>query len=163
MRADDIESSERASSSADHGSADEAARLAWQNITELLEYGLHFVAARADQFRHTILRTVLWAVVGVLGAIALFTLIVVSVVQFLGGLAAAIGTALGSPWIGNLILGGGMIGLLALSIWLGSRSILTRSRKKTVAKYEQRKNVQRNRFGHTVAERARTSAAAQRV
>jgi hypothetical protein len=163
MRADDTESREQATSSASSGSADEAARQIWTNLTELLEYGSHFVTARADRLRLAIRKAVLWSVAGLLGAIALVTLIVVSVAHLMSGLAQGLGSALDAPWAGSVIVGGAMIVLLGLVIWRVARSILVRSRKRTVSKYEQRKDRQRDRFGHTVAQRAHDQTATRRV
>jgi len=163
MRADDIESRERASSSADKSSADEAARQVWKNLTELLEYGVHFLSARADQLKLKIRTVLLWVVAGVLGAVALVTVIVVAVSHLLSGLAEALGVAIGAQWAGSLIVGGAVLGLLALGGSWVARSMMSRARNRTVAKYEQRKNLQRERFGQTVAQRARDEAPAPRI
>lgn len=162
MFADDIDKDERAPSPSSAPGAEDAARELWKNLTELREYGLHFLAARVDRWRLSMRKAALWLIAGVLGSVALATTIIVSITHLIAGLADALTAVLGVPWAGSLLVGLGLIMSLTLATYLFMRSVLRRSRIKTLAKYEQWQNRQRARFGHDVSERAKTGVPAGR-
>lgn len=126
-----------------------------QDLAALQGYVLHYLAARSEAVTARIKKTVLWAVLGLAGGVAALTALVVAVVLVLGGAADGIASALGGrAWAGELIVGGVVLFVIALSAWIGLRYRLNLSRRRVKEQYERRRQHQRNAFGKDVAQRA---------
>ncbi len=135
---------------------EQTVRDAADHFSELKAYAAHYLAARIDLVKLSIRRAVIFAVMGVLGLIALIAVVVTAVVLALNGLALGL-TALfrGHAWAGYLVAGILVLGLLGLGTWIGLRRMFGSSRQATVKRYEQRLQQQRQHFGgHDAAERA---------
>jgi hypothetical protein len=105
----------------------------------LQAYFMHFVRAKIDHGLLSAQRLVLRALLGVVGLIALAGLVVTAVVLLLVG--AATGLAMlfnGWLWLGHVVVGGGSLVLLALTIRLGLRTWQHRWCQQKVQQYDER-------------------------
>ena len=127
-----------------------------QQIEELQAYFTHFVSAKVDGFLLSGRQLALWTALGIMGLLALAGLIITAIVLLLGGAAAGLGLLFG----GQLWLGG-LLSLLALSIFIGMRTWQNRSRQQKVQQYDERQLQQRTAFGRNVADRATEDASVQ--
>ena len=133
----------------------EALRRLQQQVRELQAYVTHFVSAKVDGMFLSARQLALWAVLGVVGLTAAVGLVVTAVVLVLVG--AADGFALlfgGRWWLGALVVGGGILVLLALGIFIGMRILQSKWRQQKVQQYDERQLQQQATFGHSVADRA---------
>ena len=143
-------------------SPEEALRRVLQQLEELRAYSTHFVSAKVDGLRLSARQLVVWAVLGIVGLIALAGLVVTAIVLCLGGAASGLGILFGERlWLGQLVVGGGLLLLLTLSILIGVRTWQHRSRQQKVQQYDERQLQQRTAFGRSVADRATEDASLQ--
>jgi len=125
-------------------------------IAELREYATHYLSTRADilrlRARRIGLTVALGAVGGILGIVALST----AVVYVLRGMSGGLGELLGGRvWAGDLITGLGILAVVAVAAYVSLPRWMNTSRRRTVEKYELRRQKQRVAFGHDVRQRAR--------
>jgi protein-S-isoprenylcysteine O-methyltransferase Ste14 len=126
---------------------------------ELYAYFSHFVRAQIDILKMSGRQIVLRAAVGSLGAILVVSALVMGVVLLLSGLATGVGTAVGGAmWLGQVIVGLGVLILFGIAILIGWSCMQHRSRIQKVQDYAERQQQQRLQFGHSVADRANNSA-----
>jgi hypothetical protein len=138
------------------GTPAENFRSALDRLAELKEYASYFVAAKLDALKLTVRNVGIYAVLGLIGGIVAATMAVVAVVLLLVGAAHGIGAALGGMyWLGDLIIGVFILGLIAVGAVLGLKMLTRSFKKSTVDKYETRQHQQRRNFGHDVEQRAR--------
>lgn len=142
-------------------SPQEALRRLLQQIEALRAYSTHFVSAKVDSLMLSARQLLVWAVLGIVGLMALAGLVVTSIVLFLGGAAGGLGRLFGARWLGELVVGGGLLVLLTLSILIGVRTWQRRSLQQKVQQYDERQRQQRAAFGRNVADRAREDASVQ--
>jgi hypothetical protein len=126
------------------------------NLAEVQEYLSLYLAAKADQWKVSIRRLVVAAAVGIGGGALLLTIPLVAAALLLNGCAEAIGVlAGGRSWVGQLVVGGGVIlatcGIDAAVVLLWFRS----ARRTTKRKYEHQHQVQQTKLRR----RARKAAA----
>jgi hypothetical protein len=128
------------------------AQRSWtDHFNEILEYALHYFEVRKDELTARGQKILLKVVLGLLAGIAGGTAVVVAVVLALTGLADVIGWALnGHYWAGKLIVGFGLIAAVAIGIIVYKSRYIKNLRTKTLAKYEHRHRLQRQRFGRDV-------------
>jgi hypothetical protein len=131
--------------------ADAAVRL-----REIREYVAYYVAIKADEVKLAIRGAILYAALGVVALLAAGAAVVAAVVLLLVGLAKAIGNLLGQmEWLGDVIVGVGVLAVIIIAAVIVIRGATKSSRKLTVEKYESRKREQRYEFGQDVRQRAR--------
>jgi hypothetical protein len=134
--------------------ASEAFRSAAAQVQELREFAAYLVAAKLDGIKVSLRNAVLYAGLGVVGLIALSTLISTAVVLVCVGMAIALAALFGSWWAGVLVAGVLILWLIFGGGYLGMVMITRSSRERTVRKYEQRKQQQRAAFGRDVHQRS---------
>jgi len=142
----------------------EAFKQAGARLAEVKEYAGYFVAAKVDALKLTLRNLVLYAILGVVGAIIGTTVLVTAAVYLLSGLAGAIGEIFPEPyewWAGRLIVSLLVIGGTVVGVMLLTKSLTGSSRKRTIEKYENRKRDERNLHGTDVEQRAREQARQQ--
>jgi hypothetical protein len=133
----------------------EAFRRLQKQVEELQAYFAHFVSAKVDSVVLSARRLAIWAVLGVVGLIALAALIVTAIVLVLHGVANGLAVLFaGRLWLGQLVAGSGILIMLVLSILIGVRTWQTRWRQQKVQQYDERQFQQRAAFGHSVEDRA---------
>src|SRR4030095_12554802 len=140
----------------------EALRRLQQQVGELKEYLTHFVSAKIHRFVLSAAHVARWAVLGVVGLTAAVGLVVTAVVLVLVGAADGLALLFGGRWwLGALVVGGGILVLLALGIFIGMRTWQSRWRQQKVQQYDERQLKQHATFGHSVADRATEETALQ--
>lgn len=143
-------------------SPEEALRRLVQQIEALRAYATHFVSAKVDGFIITARQLLVWAGLGIVGLIALAGVVITAIVLCLDGAAAGLGLLFGGRlWLGQLVVGGGLLVLLTLSILIGMRTWQHRTRQQKVQQYDERQLQQRAVFGRSVADLAREDAPLQ--
>jgi len=121
------------------------------HFNEILDYAIHYFEIRKDELAARGQKILLKIVLGVLAGVAGGTAVVVAVALGLIGLADLIGWALnGYYWAGKLIVGFGLIAVIAAGIFVYKSRYIKNLRTKTLAKYEHRHRLQRQRFGRDV-------------
>jgi hypothetical protein len=124
-------------------------------VRELAEYANFYVETRKDSFRATLRGLVLKAVLGLIAAVGGIALIITAAVYLMSGIAHGIGYLLGEHnWLGELIVSVAFFIVLAVAAVVGMKVVNKRTRERTVKKYERRQKEQRERFGHSMSERA---------
>jgi hypothetical protein len=133
----------------------DAIRDALGKLAELREFAAYYVAAKVDAIKLTARQAGIYIGLGLIGGVATATVIVVSVVLLLRGIAGAFADIFPAhPWIGDLITAVIFLTIPVIGILIGMR-ILTRTFKtSTVDKYERRQSQQREQFGRNVRDEA---------
>jgi hypothetical protein len=133
----------------------ESLRDALAQVGELKEYFSHFVAAKVDGVRLSVKNASLWAVLGLVGLLALGAVIVTAATLLVVGMSQGVALLLrGHAWAGNLIVGFVLLAGIMLGAWFGLKRVFNISRKRTVERYERRLQRQRVEFGHDARERS---------
>lgn len=123
---------------------------------ELREYATHYLSSRADMLRLRARRIGVTLVLGVVGGILAVVALSTAVVYVLRGVAGGVGELLGGRvWAGDLLTGLGILAMVAAAAYISLPRWMNTSRRKTVEKYELRRQKQRVAFGHDVRQRAR--------
>jgi hypothetical protein len=143
----------------DTGSAEEektteldALKLLLKQFQELREYFSYYLTAKADGVRLSLRNFSLRIVLASLAFIVVAGLIVTANWLVLCGTAEGFGVLCGGrSWAGKLIAGSLWLVMLGLCVCFTVVRRTTASRKRTVQKYEERKNQQQTDFGHDVA------------
>ncbi len=137
--------------------ADDFSRL-WEDtrrrVVELKSYAQYYISAKRDAIKAKIVRASLWVIAGIVAMVAGLCVLATAVALLLGSIADLISGAVGRSWAGGMIVGGGLLLIIALGLWLGPKLFVKALRKATVKKYEEIRRKQRSDFGHDVHERA---------
>jgi hypothetical protein len=142
-----------------HPSPMDALHQAKATLTEIGSHAQLLLASKIDALKLTARNIGVYAALGIIGLLAAGALVVTSVVLICVGLAEAIARGLGDSaggamWAGNLIVGVGLLSLLAGGVVVGLKILSTMSKRSLVRKYEQRLHTQRQQFGRDTADRA---------
>jgi hypothetical protein len=134
-----------------------------QQVHELVEHARLYVEARKDMMRATIRSLIVKAVLAAIAAVAGITVIIVAVVQMMSGAAEGLGLLFGEHyWLGELVIASAVFLIVAIAAFVGIRVLTRSARERTIKKYERRQQAQRQRFGHSTAERAQQLRQSQR-
>jgi hypothetical protein len=126
------------------------------HLAELREYFSHYVSITRDQFKLSLRNLVLYASLGLLGAVAGTAMLVTAAVLLLQGCVNGLEVLLGGRlWAAQLIVGAIVLTAAGIAAWRFAVGFTESTRKSMVDKYDERHLAQRNRFGHDVQERAR--------
>ena len=127
-------------------------------LAEIKDYVAYYVSAKLDSYKSSAKSAALWAVVGLLGAVAgtavLATAGVLVVVGIAEGLTQLFG---GRAWLGDLVTGVALLAIVLGTTFLMVRRMLGQSRLATAKKYEALRRQQMAKHGHDVHERAATA------
>jgi hypothetical protein len=135
--------------------AAEVLRMIGERLAELRIYAGYYLAAKLDRLKLTIRQIVLLAIVGLVGVIAAVGAVVTAIVLLLCGIAGGLAALCGhTPWLGDLLCGLLVLGIIAFGLWYFVRSFSKASRQATVDKYEREQAKQRTEIGQDVAQRA---------
>jgi membrane protein implicated in regulation of membrane protease activity len=146
-----VETQAQTSASDQEPSVQEALSRLQQQIGELSAYVSHFVSAKMDELKLSGRNVAILAIMGTFGGIVLISMTVVAVVLLLIGCAAGLGAALGgTPWLGQIVVGLGLLVLFAVATLVGCRRMQRQSRTQKVQHYAERQRQQRIQFGHNV-------------
>ena len=126
-----------------------------KQVAELREYVTYFVSAKTDSARLLVQQVIMWVALGVVGLIALCSVVATVVVLLLTGLAEGLTVAFnGRVWLGNIVAGLLTLAILGLGSFIGVRKWRKNSQMRTVQRYEQQQLEQQAAFGHSVSQRA---------
>ncbi len=122
-----------------------------QRLAEAREYIAHFIAAEVERLKLRLRRAAIWAIAGLTAVVLLLAILVAAAGLLLFGLAQLVGSLLGDrPWLGGMIVGGGVLvlGILILvwGLWSWQASAVNAARERFAA----RKRRQEARFGRSV-------------
>jgi len=133
-------------------SAGEAVRGIGEKLGEIGEYASYFISAKLDGLKVSVRNIGVYAALGIIGLIALSTVVTTAVVMLLVGLAMAIGKAFDPDqyWVGALIVSVVVLAGLVGGVIFGLKKLSNTSRSALVRKYEERQRQQRVRFGQDV-------------
>jgi hypothetical protein len=127
-----------------------------RDVNELKEYASHYLSAKVDGVKRTVRNIALYAALGVVGLIAGGAIVATAAGLLIVGLAEALGVLFGGRfWLGDLVAGILVLGLIGVGAWLMLKKLTGTWRSATILKYERRKQSQRERFGHDAADRAK--------
>jgi len=126
-----------------------------QDAAELKEYASYYVAAKIDGFRRTLRNLGLYAALGVLGLIAGGAVLATAAGLIVIGIAEAFTSLFGGrAWLGDIVAGIVVLSVIATAVWLMMNKLTGSWHSQTLKKYHERKQSQRERFGHDVGQRA---------
>jgi len=133
----------------------EAVRDALRRLAELREFAAYYVSVRIDALKASIRSAAMYAGLGLLGALAVGTVVVVAIVLLLVGIAGALGAALGGrAWLGDIITSLIFLVFAAIGASVGMKVMTRWFHSKMVHKYEERQRQQRQHFGQDVRDEA---------
>src|SRR5687767_9373499 len=134
-------------------------KAAQRRLQELQEYVSYFISAKTDSIKLTVVNGVIYAALGVVGLFAGATLVVTAVVLACIGVAGALAALFGNrPWLGNLITGVLLLGILGAAVVIGLKKLTGASKERTLKKYAARQQQQRAKFGADVEQAASNPA-----
>jgi hypothetical protein len=130
-------------------------------IGELKEYIGYYLGAKMDSTKASIRNVGLYAGLGVVGLLVGGAILATAGVLLVMGIAQGLGVLFGyRMWLGNLVTGLLILGLLGVGVWIMMSKVRNSWRNATWKKYEDRKREQRQKYGHDVHERAAEQSAA---
>jgi hypothetical protein len=126
-----------------------------KQVSELWEYAIYFISAKTDSVKLSVRQVIMWAALGVVGMIALGSVVATAVVLLLTGVGEGLAVAFGGRmWLGDIVAGVLTLGLLGLGSWVGMQKWRKSSRMRTIQHYEQQQLQQQAAFGRSVSDRA---------
>jgi hypothetical protein len=134
-------------------------KLLIDRIEALKGYTGHFAQAKVDGVKVRARKLYARALATLVTVLVIAATVTTGAVYVVHGTAIALTAAFGGrAWLGYLLAGlmcvGGVVGTSAIGIWLGNR----RRRHEIVDQYEQRKSIERSRYGRDVDQAARGAA-----
>jgi len=136
-------------------SAKASAATIGERFGEIREYASYYLATKTDALKSKLVWIAIYAALAIVGGIVGIAVLATAGVLLVRGIADGLGAAFGKPWLGELVTGLGLLLLLGLGVVIGLKVMSGSFKRKLMAKYEQRHQEQRERFGADVLERAR--------
>ncbi len=123
----------------------------WSVWLRPAKYIAHLIAVEFERLKLRFRRATIWAIAGLTAVVVLLAIIVAAAGLLLFGLSQLVGSLLGDrPWLGGVLVGGGVlvlgILLLAWGLWSWQASAFNAARERFAA----RKRRQEARFGRSV-------------
>ncbi len=100
-------------------SGPDAFKEALGRFAEAREYATHLAAVEFDRLKLKIRRVLMWVAAGIAALVIALAILASAAFLLLAGIAEAIGNLAGHLWIGNLIVGGGILLMTAGGVWIG--------------------------------------------
>lgn len=124
-------------------------------IRELIEFGSYYLTAQVDRLKLTAINVAMFAILGLVVAFVGVAVVLTAGVLLVVGIADMLGALFGGRvWLGQLVTSVVILGAVLAGVFVVFKTVLTQSRKKVVASYEQRKSQQRADLGTDVREQA---------
>jgi hypothetical protein len=137
----------------------EAVRRLQAQLEELGEYARFYASAKKDAIVASVRKFALLGLAAVAAFAVFGAMLMTAAVLAVLGVAQWIGEILGDRlWAGYLIVGWGMLLLVAVGLAAAIVYLQRRFRTQTVNKYDKRRRNQRARFGHDLGQQARGEA-----
>jgi hypothetical protein len=113
-------------------------------LREAIEQGQIYLKAQAARIKAFVRSAIVWGFLGVAAAFVALTIVIVSVVLFCIGIAGGIAQLLGGrQWAGDLLTGGGVLGVLLIGGWVGVKMLSNAARRQTIASFEKQRRARR--------------------
>ena len=145
------------------GEPAEQFKFAMNRLAELKEYALYFVSAKLDGIKLSLRNAVIYAGLGIIGALAGGAVIAVAAALLVIGAAHGIGAALGgNAWLGDLIIGVLILAVVGIGAVMAVKWLTNSFHQQLVNKYRARQQEQRRTYGHDVQQRANEQRSSQR-
>ncbi len=127
------------------------------HAAETLDYLGHYIRARLDLGKLALRNGLIKAAAGAVGLLVGVAIVATAAVLLTAGIAGGLGAMVGGRlWLGQLITGVLILGLVAAGGARAARSIRESSRKRRLREYARRKRRQRARFGRDAEQAARS-------
>jgi hypothetical protein len=140
---------------AEHTAGD-AFRVILDRLAELRAHGNYYVSARVDQLKLTGRQIVHFAAFSLIWSIFVAGAAVTAFVLVLQGIAGGLAVLCGhTPWLGDLLCGVLVLGMLFIGLWFFVKGSVKMSRQATMEKYEREQIRQRSEFGRDADQRVR--------
>jgi hypothetical protein len=124
-------------------------------LAEIKDYASYYLAAKLDSYKSSAKSLVLYAALGLLGAIAGTAILATAGVLVVRGIAEGLTLLFGGrAWLGNLVTGVVLLAAILGTTYFLVARILGKSRSATVKKYQDLQRQQLAKHGHNVHERA---------
>lgn len=135
--------------------AAEAVHRIKNDLFELKEYAGHYVGAKVDGVKRTVRNIGLYAALGIVGAIAGGAIVATAAGLLVVGIADLLTRLFGGrEWLGEIVTALLVLGAIGGAAWYMMNKLTGTWRSQTIKKYEQRKQSQREQFGHDLTRRA---------
>jgi hypothetical protein len=122
---------------------------------ELSEYLGHYFAARSDLWKLRGSKLAWNAALGALAGVVGFSLIAVAIARLLAGVAGGLALLFGGrAWAADLVTGVAVLAAIGIGFTLVRARAARERRNRLFAKYERRHDLQTERFGHDMSDRA---------
>ena len=145
------------------GEPAEQFKFAVSRLAELREYALYYVTAKLDGLKLSLRNALIYAGLGVVGALAGGAIVAVAAALLLIGAAHGIGAALGgNAWLGDLIIGVLVLAAVGIGAVMVLKGLTKSFHQQLVNKYQSRQQEQRRTYGHDVNQRANEQRASKR-
>jgi hypothetical protein len=129
-----------------------------EQLAAVRESAVQYLESQKDLTAATIRRMIAKAIIGTVAAVVGVTMLVAVTVMLLSGLSAGVSIAAGGqPWVGNLVVGGGLLVATAIGMGLYISKWMRSARERTIRKYESRHDAQRQANGTGVDQRTAAS------
>jgi Putative Actinobacterial Holin-X, holin superfamily III len=113
-------------------------------LRDAIDQGQLYLKAQAARIKALVRSAMLLGFLGLASAFVALTIVIVSVVLFCVGIADGIAQLLGGrQWAGDLITGGGVLGVLLIGGWVGVKMLMNSARRQTIASFEKQRRVRR--------------------
>jgi hypothetical protein len=137
---------------------------AFLHVVEGTESVHALLQVRADRTRIAVRRSVMIAIASILAAAALAPLILGGAVLFTIGVSQSMTHWLGDrAWLGNLVGGALILGLVAAFAWAAYARVVRRDFAKKLAKYQRMQRERESRSGRSEEPASKSSTAPERV
>lgn len=126
-----------------------------KDLGALQSYAQHYLQTRADAVKHKLRQMAIWAVLGLVAAVAGVAALATAVVLLLQGMVDGLSVLLGDrPWAGELIVGGVILGGLGAGLLALRGRMNRKSYERTKENYARRREEERVAHQHDVVQRA---------
>lgn len=134
-----------------------------ERIGEIKEYGSYYAATQVDAVKAKATWLVIYAVLGIVAAIIGTAALVTVGVLLIAGIAGGLGELFGRLWLGQLVTAILVLAIIGVGAVVGMKVLRGSLKRKLMAKYEQRHQDQRRRYGTDVPGRAQERQEQQAV
>ena len=144
-------SSDEPASDQTQPSGPDALNEALRHAAEAREYFVHWLAAEADRLKLRLRHAAIWAIVGLAALAILLAIVMTAAGLLVVGIAELVGTLVGGrPWLGAVIIGGGILLIAAIAVAIGLWSWNSAAFEAVRRRFAARQRMQQAKFGRSV-------------
>jgi hypothetical protein len=125
-------------------------------LGEIRDYAGYYADTKTDAIKAKVTTLAFYAVLGIVAGVVGLAALATAGVLLVSGIAHALAALFGGRvWLGELVTGLGLLLLLGVGAFVGLKVLTASTKRKLMAKYEQRHQDQRAKFGTDVLQRSR--------